>query len=168
MGGESAPLTLREILEILELEPLPGEGGYFRQTWAAPDIGIGRPAATTIYFLLTRETQGFSALHVLDAPETYHHYTGGTVELWTFDPVELKTDRRILGSDLRAGERPQAMVPAGIVQGSRLLSGEWALVGTTMTPGYRPEGFRLSNPIELEALFPEQRDTIRSLTRTET
>ena len=44
---------------------------------------------------------------------------------------------RLLGNDLAAGQRPQVVVPAGVWQGSRLLPGaEFALMGTTMAPGF--------------------------------
>ena len=46
-----------------------------------------------------------------------------------------------LGPDLAAGERPQAIVPAGAWQSAESL-GDWTLVGCTVAPGFRFEGFR--------------------------
>ena len=48
-----------------------------------------------------------------------------------------------LGPDLAAGERPQAVVPAGAWQSAESL-GDWTLVGCTVAPGFRFEGFELA------------------------
>ena len=50
-----------------------------------------------------------------------------------------------LGADLVAGERPQAVVPAGAWQAAESL-GDWTLVGCTVAPGFRFEGFELAPP----------------------
>ena len=50
-----------------------------------------------------------------------------------------------LGADLAAGERPQAIVPAGAWQSAESL-GDWTLVGCTVAPGFRFEGFELAPP----------------------
>ena len=41
-----------------------------------------------------------------------------------------------LGNDLAAGERPQAIVPAGHWQAAETL-GDWTLVGCTVAPGFQ-------------------------------
>jgi len=59
-----------EIIRHLNLEPLPIEGGYFRQTWVAgetvsvPRYHSARAAGTAIYFLLTSDADSFSALQI--------------------------------------------------------------------------------------------------------
>ena len=71
-----------------------------------------------------------------------------------------------IGTDLRAGERPQIMVPAGVWQGSRVVDGgTWALLGTTMSPGYDAQDFELGARDALIARFPHLRDEIMRLTR---
>ena len=50
-----------------------------------------------------------------------------------------------LGADLAAGERPQAVVPAGAWQQAESL-GEWTLVGCTVAPGFQFAGFELAAP----------------------
>ena len=48
----------------------------------------------------------------------------------------------ILGQDIASGMRLQHLVPAGVWQGSRLLEGgEFALLGTTVSPGFEYEDF---------------------------
>jgi predicted cupin superfamily sugar epimerase len=51
-------------------------------------------------------------------------------------PVE----RMMLGPDLAAGERPQAVVPAQAWQAAESL-GDWALAGCTVAPGFDFAGF---------------------------
>ena len=46
-------LTPEEIARLLELEPLPGEGGMYRQTYIRGGAAGGPPASTAIYYLLT-------------------------------------------------------------------------------------------------------------------
>ena len=50
-----------------------------------------------------------------------------------------------LAAALAAGERPQAVVPAHAWQRARSL-GDWTLVGCTVAPAFRFEGFELAPP----------------------
>jgi predicted cupin superfamily sugar epimerase len=50
-----------------------------------------------------------------------------------------------LGPDLVAGERPQAIVPAGAWQSAETL-GDWTLVGCTVAPGFEFSGFEVLEP----------------------
>jgi len=154
------------LARTLGLTPLPGEGGYYRRTWTSEAVlPGGRPAGSAILFLETSAPGGFSAFHELDAEEVYHFYAGDPVELYALAPDgELRLT--VLGPDPLAGQSPQAVVPAGFIQGSRLApGGAWALLGTTMAPAYEEAGFRLHSREGLLAAFPAFRDLILSLTR---
>lgn len=48
-------------------------------------------------------------------------------------------------ADTGAGQRPQLVVPAGDWQAAEPL-GAWTLVGCTVSPGFRFEGFELAAP----------------------
>ncbi|MEO0495127.1 MAG: cupin domain-containing protein [Actinomycetota bacterium] len=135
---DGAPLTAEEIIELLGLEPHP-EGGRFAETWRAP--GDGRSAGTAIYFLLRAGER--SHWHRVDAAEIWHHYAGAPLVLSTSDGVTV--DDIVLGTDLRAGERPQAVVSAHAWQAARAL-GDWTLVGCTVSPGFEFAGFELAPP----------------------
>jgi uncharacterized protein len=117
------------VIELLRLEPLPDEGGMFRQHFVD-----GR--STAIYFLVRRND--FSALHRLSGPEVYHFYSGDPLQMLLLYPGG-KVERPILGVDLAYGHRPSLSVPPGVWQGSET-TGEWSLVGATMAPGFRPGG----------------------------
>lgn len=140
MSG-SAAKTAEEIIRLLELQPHP-EGGFYRRTFedaAAPD---GRPASTAIYYLLARGMS--SHWHRIDAIEVWHYYAGAPIALSLSEDGRTSETHR-LGPDLGAGERPQLVVPTGWWQAAVSL-GDWTLVGCTVAPGFRFEGFELAPP----------------------
>src|SRR5690349_11425724 len=124
--------TAERLIELLDLQPLTGEGGYFRQTWVAADTipatglparyGRAKPAGTAIYYLVTDADDGFSALHRLPTDEVFHFYLGDPVEQLLLHP-DGRSERVILGSALVAGQRVQHVAPAGSWQGTRLVPG---------------------------------------------
>ena len=128
------------VIHLLDLKPHP-EGGHFRETFRDPRAVDGRSVSTAIYFLLARG-EG-SRWHRVDAAEVWHWYAGAVLALHVRADGEAATLR--LGSDLAAGERPQAVVPAGAWQSAESL-GAWTLVGCTVAPGFEFSGFELAPP----------------------
>ena len=49
----------------------------------------------------------------------------------------------VLGANIVAGERPQAVVPKGVWQSARPRDG-WALVGCVVAPAFRFEAFEMA------------------------
>ena len=138
-------LTADEIVRLLDLEPHP-EGGHYRETFrdtatVASGADPARAASTAIYFLL--RAGEVSRWHRVDAAEVWHWYAGAPLAL-TLADAEGRRDIR-LGADLAAGERPQAVVPAGAWQQAASL-GDWTLVGCTVAPGFQFAGFELAPP----------------------
>jgi predicted cupin superfamily sugar epimerase len=164
-------IDANELIRYLRLEPLPIEGGYFRQTWSSDDLvsipgyDSPRPAGTAIYYLLTSDPDSFSAMHRLATGEIYHFYLGDPVEMLLL--AEGAPGRRIiLGHDLLGGQHVQYVVPRSVWQGSRLISGgRFALLGTTMAPGFDARDFTLGRRQDLLLCFPECAALIRELTR---
>ena len=135
-------MTAEEIVERLGLQPHP-EGGFYRETFRAPGPDGGRGASTAIYYLL-REGDVSAWHRVVDADEVWHHYAGASLELTlSADGRERRSVR--LGTGLAAGERPQAVVPAGVWQAARPLGG-WVLVGCTVAPAFEFAGFEMAPP----------------------
>ena len=168
-------LRLQQIIEQLGLEPLPVEGGLFKQTYCSPETIsrehlpdrylVDKPMGTAIYYLLTADVDSYSALHKLPTVEIYHFYLGDPVELLQLHP-DGSTEIITLGQDILAGQKVQHLVPKGVWQGSHLASGgNFALMGTTMAPGYTPEDYVGGTFSELAAHYPAQTDLIRQLTR---
>lgn len=141
MMREPPALTADAIVARLGLRPHP-EGGYYRETFRdTRTIDGGRAVSTAIYFLLARGQT--SHWHRVDAVEIWHYHAG--------DPLILRIaddggERAILlGSDLNAGEQPQAVVPAHAWQAAES-TGDWTLVGCTVAPGFDFARFELAPP----------------------
>jgi predicted cupin superfamily sugar epimerase len=156
----------QRVVDELGLAPHP-EGGFFRETFHAPERlagvrnGEARAASTAIYFLLP--AGAFSAWHVVTSDEVWHHYDGDPLELHTLGP-EGHAVRR-LGRDLAGGERPQHVVPAGVLQAARPVGARYALCGCTVAPGFDFADFSMPTREELVARFPGHEEIVRALTR---
>src|SRR5215470_8452033 len=130
-----------DVIRLLDLRPHP-EGGHFRETFRDPTgVASGRAHSTAIYFLL--RAGEISRWHRIDAAEVWHWYAGAPLALTV---VEGRHRHEIsLGTNLAAGERPQAVVPAQAWQQAQSL-GDWTLVGCTVAPGFEFAGFELAPP----------------------
>ena len=131
-------MTAEDIIRALDLAPHP-EGGWFRETFRDA-AGDGRAASTAIYFLLAAGERSHG--HRIDAAETWHWYGGSPLRLSVHDGALTQYE---LGTDLAAGQRPQAVVPAGAWQSAESL-GDWTLTGCTVAPGFEFDGFELAPP----------------------
>ncbi len=168
--------SVNEIIRLLSLKPLPAEGGLFVQTYISDEVlppeciparyrGVSKPFGTAIYYLLTSDSDSFSALHRLPTDEIYHFYLGDPVELLLLYP-DGSSQRIVLGQDILAGQFVQWVVPRAVWQGSRLLpGGEYALLGTTMAPGFTPEDYEEGKRDHLIAQYPNEAERIVQLTR---
>lgn len=128
-------MTAEEVVEALGLSPHP-EGGWYRETFRDKAARDGRAASTAIYYLLARGQR--SHWHRVDAAEVWHFYSGDPLKLSLAGLGDL-----VLGADLAAGHRPQAVVPAGAWQSAESL-GEWTLAGCTVAPGFEFSGFEMA------------------------
>ena len=166
----------KAVIEHLGLVPLPGEGGLYRQTYLAGDTvqraclpgryGSDKPFSTAIYYLLTAEPDSFSAMHRLPTDEVYHFYLGDPIEMLMLFP-DGRSERVVLGQDILGGQKVQHVVPRDVWQGSRLApGGQFALMGTTMAPGYTEPDYEDGQADKLSAQYPEQAELIGQLTRT--
>ncbi len=128
--------TAAEIIRLLQLEPHPLEGGYFRRTFASAlrCDGGGRPLLTSIYYLLTQDNPvGF--LHRNRSDILHCHHFGAAVQYLLISP-EGSLSEHILGPDIRNGEQPQLLAPGGWWKASRLCSGDHALISEAVAPGF--------------------------------
>ncbi len=165
-------LSAQHIIDLLGLEPHPAEGGFFRETYRAvgevaeqflpPSYRGARRLSTAIYYLLTPETM--SHLHRLESDEVFHHYLGDPTEQLLLYP-DGASEVRNLGADLAAGQRPQALVPAGVWQGMRLSpGGTVALLGCTVAPGFEFADYTHGSRAELCRTWPDRQELIEALT----
>lgn len=104
-------------------------------------------------------------MHRVRGDEMFHFYLGDAVEM-----LQLQADGSgeviLLGQDIAAGTRLQHNVSCGVWQGSRVRAGgKFALLGTTMAPGFEYEDYETGNRAELSARYPRFSELITSLTR---
>ena len=74
--------------------------------------------------------------------------------------------RYILGPDILNGQTPQVVVRRGVWQGLKLVEGgAWALMGTTVSPGFEFSDFEVGNREQLLKQYPRHCDDILKYTR---
>jgi hypothetical protein len=161
-------MTADEVKRLLQLQPLPVEGGFFRETYRSaqmvhqdlPDGTRGpRSIGTAIYYMITPET--FSALHRLPSTEIFHFYLGDPAVMLQLLP-DGTSQTTTMGSDLAGGHQPQVVVPGGVWQGTRLApGGKFALMGTTVCPGFDFADYEHGDTEQLIAQYPSHAGIIR-------
>ncbi|RYH10413.1 cupin domain-containing protein [Tropicimonas sp. IMCC6043] len=130
-----------QIIALLGLKRHP-EGGWYRETWVGPASGE-RPSGTCIFYLLDRNDR--SHWHKVDATEIWHFYAGDPLILSISETESGPARDHLLGANLAASQSPQIIVPELHWQSARS-AGDWSLVGCTVSPGFRFEGFTLAPP----------------------
>ena len=167
-------LTAADVIRLLDLAPLPVEGGYYRETYTGelqlpanvlpPEIGSNRSVSSAIYYLLTVDSK--SRLHRLVTDEIWHFYLGEPVDLFVFRPEGVYTKIE-LGHRIGQGQSVQAVVPAKSWFGARLRpGGEWALMACSLAPAYSEADFSLPDAAEFDALlarFPSHKQILLEL-----
>jgi uncharacterized protein len=152
------------LIDRLGLEPLPAEGGWYRQTWRSPEtVAGGRPAGTAIVALFADTPEGFSAMHRLPVAEVWHFYLGDPLDLLLLHP-DGSSSSPTLGPALLSGQVVQATVPPEVWMGGRV-AGAWSLVGCTMAPGFAEGDFEAGERSALVAAYPAVAAEIDALTR---
>lgn len=163
-------ITAEDIIKKLNMKAHPMEGGFFIEMYKSAegftDEKYGeRSFSTAIYFMITTRT--FSEMHLLGIDEVYHFYLGDPVEMLNLKPGG-SGERIIIGNDLEKDQRPLVTVPGDVWQGSRLLDGGgkygFALMGTTMAPGFEFRDYQSGKKDELIPRFPQYKELIEALT----
>jgi predicted cupin superfamily sugar epimerase len=131
----------QKIIAHLGLERHP-EGGWYRQTWAGPDVQ-GRASGTAILFLLAAGER--SHWHRVDADEIWLWHAGAPLVLGLAETAAGPAREVEMGAAVLSGQMVQAVVPKGWWQAART-TGAWSLVSCTVSPGFRFDGFELAAP----------------------
>ena len=157
-------MNTAQIIAKYDLQPLPGEGGYFRRfyTHSRQLPGLASRLASAIFFLITKDS--FSALHRLPSDELFHFYEGHAAQMLQLDPAGGGQIFRLGSEHERA-----VVVPGGAWQGMRLADDAsedaFALFGVSVHPEFRDEEFELGTRAALCASHPQWRGEIERLTR---
>jgi hypothetical protein len=150
----SDALSAAQVVELLGLTPLVPEGGHVAQTWRDT-------CSSAIYYLMARPD--FSGLHRLEHPEIWAHNLGAPVRMLLIDP-DGGLSEPDLGTDLKAGQRPQVVVPPGTWQAAEPL-GPWSLVSTFMAPPYADDAVTFARREDMAGRYPTHEERIRRLCR---
>jgi hypothetical protein len=168
-------MEVEDLIRLYGFEPLPVEGGVFKQMYVSneriaheglPDrYTHDKPLGTAILYLYTPDPDSFSAMHKLPTDEIYHFYLGDPVELLQLYP-DGHSERVLLGQDILNGQHVQYVARREVWMGSHLLpGGRFALIGTTMAPGFTPDDYIGATREELIAQYPHEAELIKRLTR---
>jgi predicted cupin superfamily sugar epimerase len=137
--------SARLLIEELRLSPHP-EGGWFRETWRAPEEDGERASATAIYFLLEAHQQ--SHWHKVDAAEVWAWHAGDPLLLLHSVSPKGPVREVRLGPDVIASDRPHFVIGAHEWQAAQPLPGQagYTLLSCIVSPGFRFSGFTLAPP----------------------
>jgi len=161
-----------KLISALQLKPLPGEGGWYRETYRSPEriaagalpprYGSDRPFCTAICYLLTPDT--VSAMHRVKSDEIFHFHLGDPVTMLHLYP-DGTAATVTLGPDISAGQQLQVVVPRDVWQGAFVNDGgRFALMGCTVAPGFEFDDFELGRRSDLISRFPRHAALIERLT----
>jgi uncharacterized protein len=167
--------TIDDLIHHFGFDPLPVEGGLFKQSYRSAETipQAALPAryphaklfGSAILYLFTAEADSFSALHMLPTDEIYHFYLGDPVEMLQLYP-DGHSERVILGQDVLNGQQVQYVAPRGVWMGSYLRpGGRFALIGTTMAPGFSNDDYQGGDRATLIQQYPHAATLITHLTR---
>lgn len=157
-------MDAEHLIKRMGLLELPGEGGYYKETYRSEEKHEqGRCLSTAIYYLLTSKEN--SKMHRLHSDEVFHFYFGDPVQMLLLYPSG-ESQILFLGSNMLSGQKPQVIVPKGTWQGSMVVEGDYkyALMGTTAAPGFEFEDFELAEREELVKIYPQYKGLIEDLT----
>ena len=109
------------LIQRLGLKRLPGEGGYYKETYRSNETaGNDRDLSTAIYYLITPEAS--SKMHRVSSDEIFHFYFGDPVQMLLLYPTG-ESRVVVLGDNLPSGQKPQLVVPKGTWQGAMVVEG---------------------------------------------
>ena len=165
-------MNAKQIIQQLNMEPHP-EGGYYRETYRSqtmlpaaslpPEFNGGRPAGTSIYFLLTGDT--FSAFHRLRSDELWHYHIGDSACVHIIHP-DGRHEMVKVGPDLADGQQFQCIIPAGTWFAASVENPDgFILTGCTVAPGFDFHDFELADRKTLISQFPQHTELITRYTR---
>lgn len=138
-GYSFAKLGASAVIEQLQLEKHPTEGGYFRRTYESDArcvnaAGAERHTMTSIYYMLTSDSSE-GCWHKNASDIMHYFHGGGVIEYWVVAP-EGEAQRVTLGGDLAKGQCLQFCVPGGYWKYAKLIEGEFCLLSEAVSPGF--------------------------------
>ena len=163
-------LTADEIRTLLQLEP-NATCGFVRVTFVSKQpiapgglpapFADGRPLGSALYFMVTPGAP--VRLHRIRNDQLYHYYLGDPLEVFLLHG-DGRTERVIVGPDLRSGQRVQLYIPGNTFHTARLIGRRrWFLGASTEWPGVVPADVEIGKLDELAAKYPSVAADLRAI-----
>lgn len=157
-------MNFDEVRKLLNLDTLDVEGGYFNQIYKCnvPASQPNRFCGTSIYYALGGKQ--VSKWHKVASDEIWFYHAGTPAQQILLFP-DGHWELHIIGPDLKAGQRPQSIIPKGVWQAASLIDqseDSWGLFGATVFPGFEFEDFEDSPASELMPKWPSAADAIKN------
>ena len=140
------PGAAGRLIAHFQMKHIPQEGAWFSVTYTSEDLldgatlpprYAGRRHAAGGAIVVVVTPRDFSAMHRLTTDEVWHFYDGSALTIHAIDP-DGNYSTTLVGRNLRAGEAPQAVVPAGWLFGATVNDTlSYTLVGCTVAPGFQ-------------------------------
>ncbi len=162
--------TADEIRALLALEP-NATCGFVRLTYQsalsiAPGglpapFADGRPLGSALYFMVTPTAP--VRLHRIRNDQLYHYYLGDPIELFLLH-AGGKSERIVVGPDLRDGQRLQQFIPGNTFHTARIIGNQRCFLGaSTEWPGVIPADVEIGNLDELAGNYPAVAEELRAI-----
>jgi predicted cupin superfamily sugar epimerase len=163
-------MSADEIRRLLDLEP-NATCGFVRVTFRTRrSIAAGglpapfadaRPLGSALYFMVTPGAP--VRLHRIRNDQLYHYYLGDPLEVFLLHG-DGRSERVIVGGDLRGGERVQLMIPGNTFHTARVIGRRrWFLGASTEWPGVIPPDVELGTLDELAGKYPAVAADLRAI-----
>lgn len=160
-------MDAKTVIELLQLEPLAGEGGFFKETFKAkgeipaaclPGYSGERAYSTVIYYLITAES--FSAFHRVRSDEIWTFHLGDPADMVQIHPTGALT-QVTLGANIELGHHLHTVVPGGSWQSTKVApKGKWSLFSAIVAPGFEYADTELIDSDTLGERFPQHKKLI--------
>jgi uncharacterized protein len=121
----------------------------------------GRPLGSALYFMVTPIAP--VRLHRIRNDQLYHYYLGDPIELFLLHE-DGRTERIIVGPDLRGRHRVQQLIPGNTFHTARVIGRRrWFLGASTAWPGVTPADVEIGNLDALAAKYPAGAADLRAI-----
>lgn len=161
------PMTKNKVIETLNLEPHPSEGGYFRRSYTSETectVNTGkRKTLSSIFYLLTDDSP-VGYLHKNQSDIVHYFHKGSAITYYILCP-QGKLETIVLGPDLDSGQQLQLTVKGGYWKASQLKQGEYGLISEAVSPGFEYEDMEMADDTFIQETYPAIYDAIKRFIR---
>ena len=139
--------------------------GVLRASMPAPpsfqSSAFWRKGGTALCILVTPGAP--VRLHRIRNDQLYHYYLGDPLEVFLLHG-DGRSERVIVGPDIRAGQRVQLLIPGNTFHTARLVGQRrWFLGASTEWPGVIPADVEIGNLDELAGKYPAVTADLRAI-----